>query len=457
MSEDYLEKPVVLVIFGITGDLAQRYILPSLYKQLKAGNLPEALHIVGISRRDVSVTDVYRNLPESIADSDFDELLASQLTGWTEMVQMDLDDRAAYERLNQRLAQLEADMGPAVSRLYYLSVPPETLQPIVRLLGETGHNASSQDGATLPRLLVEKPFGSDLASAEQLVQTVTEHFAESQVYRIDHYVAKEIVQDVLAVRFRNPLFADLWQGAYIDAITIAAYEKIDIEGRATFYEQTGALRDLVQSHLLQLLAITAMEPPAQLTSEAIHAAKLQLLDAVRPADPANAVRGQYEGYREEVQNPESNVETYARIGLTIDNERWRNVSVTLETGKALERRETFISLCFKGADNTPHNKLIFRVTTNEGIAIELQTKKPGIGNEVVTKEMVLDYNTAFDERLADGYERVLIDAIRGIQTLFTSSAEVLAAWKIVQPLLDAWENNPGGLEPYAKGSTGPSR
>lgn len=461
MNYERLKQPLVLVIFGITGDLAQRKLLPALYQLARANELPEQLHIVGVSRRDVPKDEVFSQLASFVGESDYDPLVEQHLKDHTEMRQMDLLDRADYEALLVRLQEIEANIGEDGSRLYYLSIPSQAFMPIIKLLGETDHNAPLPGGKDAPRLLIEKPFGYDLASARELISVLGEHFGEGQVYRIDHYVAKETVQNILIFRFRNPLFESIWNNRHIDHITVAAHEKLDIEGRANFYEQTGALRDLIQSHLLQLLAITAMVKPTHLESEEIHAEKLKLLQAIQPIAPNHvaeqAVRGQYQGYRDEVNNPDSLTETFARLKLWIDNEQWTGVPITLETGKALNEKLTEITVCFRQPDDAEEeqNRLIFRIQPQEGITLRLQTKRPGIKNITDSADMEFDYARSFNQRPAEAYERVIVDAIRGDQTLFASSAEVIRSWEIIENVLEQWSRNDEGLHTYAKGSSGP--
>lgn len=460
MNYDHLSRPLVLVIFGITGDLAQRKLLPALYQLLRAGDLPEQLHIVGISRRDVSKDEVYADLASFVNEQNYDHFLERHLKDCTEMRQMDLLNTDAYHELLVHLQEVESGYEEGASRLYYLSIPSQAFTPIIRLLGQTGHNAPLHSGDA-PRLLIEKPFGFDLASARELVTVLGEHFGEGQIYRIDHYVAKETVQNILTFRFQNPLFETVWNNQHIDRISIVAREQLDIEGRANFYEQTGALRDLIQSHLLQLLAITTMRRPGQLESEDIHAAKLELLNAVQPIAPdkvmTSAVRGQYEGYRDETGNQGSNTETYARLQLSIENDQWRGVPIVLETGKALDAKRTAISVCFQQADDQPQeqNRLDFRIQPAEGITLRLQTKRPGIKNITEGADMDLDYAKSFNERPAEAYERVIVDAIRGDQTLFASAAEVIRSWEIIENVLEQWSRTAEGLQLYAKGSVGP--
>jgi len=460
MDDTHRTQSLVLVIFGITGDLAQRKLLPALYQLARAHELPEDLRIVGISRRDVAKADVFASLERFVGGSGYDPATEAWLSDHTDMRQMDLLDRSAYETLRADLEAQQAKLDGTATRLYYLSIPSQAFAPIVRLLGETGHH-QAVTGQPAPRLLIEKPFGYDLASARELIGTLSEHFQESQIYRIDHYVAKETVQNILVFRFQNPLFEGVWNNRHIDHIAITAHEQLDIEGRANFYEQTGALRDLIQSHLLQLLAITAMDRPAKLTSADIHHEKLRLLQAVTPIAPnevaERTIRGQYDGYRSEVANPESTTETFARLTLEINTAAWRGVPIILETGKALDAKRTEISLCFRQAEetNAERNKLIFRIQPSEGITLRLETKQPGIHNTTAPADMALDFAHSFTSRPAEAYERVIIDAIRGDQTLFASSEEVIRSWEIIENVLQQWSHDDADLRSYPKGSHGP--
>ena len=462
MNYDHLKQPLILVIFGITGDLAQRKLLPALYQLAKANELPEQLQIVGISRREVAKADVFKELSSFVGKAGYEQGIETSLAAKTEMIQMDLLDEAAYVQLLDQLQTFEDQLGQGASRLYYLSIPSQAFTPIIRLLGETGHNAPLPGGQDAPRLLIEKPFGYDLTSAKELIEVVDEHFGEGQIYRIDHYVAKETVQNILTFRFQNPLFESIWNNRHIDNISVVAHESIGIEGRANFYEQTGALRDLIQSHLLQLLAITTMTKPLKLESTEIHAEKLKLLAAITPIAPdevaSHAVRGQYDGYRQEVTNPDSLIETYARLQLEIDNDQWRGVPVVLESGKALTEKLTEISICFKQPSDSAHekNKLVFRIQPSEGITLKLQTKRPGIQNVTESANMDFNYAHSFNQRPAEAYERVIVDAIRGDQTLFASAAEVLRRWEIIENVLEQWSHNDVGLHIYPQGTAGPA-
>jgi glucose-6-phosphate 1-dehydrogenase len=312
--------------------------------------------------------------------------------------------------------------------------------------------------------MVEKPFGYDTASAQELIHRLKQSFEEDQIYRIDHYLAKETAQNILIFRFTNPIFGRLWDRHSISRLRLTAGETIGIEGRVAFYEHVGALRDFIQNHLIQLLAITTMEEPAAMSSHDIHAEKLRLLQSISPI-PADqvatrATRGQYRSYRAEVNNPDSKTETFARLELEIANDRWRGVPITLQTGKALDRKTTEIVVEFADNPSDPRhpdaapNLLIFRIQPDEGIVIDLLAKKPGFEHQTERVEMAFDYHHSFGAGThPDAYERVLMDGIRGDQTLFASSAEVLAAWQVVENVVQEWSKSGEGLIVYEPGST----
>ena len=455
-------EPAVLIIFGITGDLSQKKLLPALYHLIKNDLLHEHTVILGVTRRDVNTEDLLRQTEATIsaAEGGSDPATVQKLGERLQMMQLDITDGQEYDKLLERLNAIEADQGMCMNRLYYLSIPPQVFGPIVRFLGQHGLNKSCPHDVAMTRLLVEKPFGYDLASARELIDDTAAYFSEEQIFRIDHYVAKETVQNILAFRFKNPIFSSIWGSRYIRHIKITAAEKIGIEGRSVFYEQTGALRDFIQSHLLQLMAITMMEQ-IDLGSQSIHAAKLALLEAVRPIPPDQvdefAVRGQYEGYTDEVQNPGSSIETYAALLLRVNNDRWRNTPVLIRTGKALADKLTQIDVIFGPAwAPEQRNILTFRIQPDEGIALELRVKKPGFEDEVQQAEMDFSYQRRFEDAHGhpDAYERVLVDAVRGDHTLFATSDEVLASWKIVEPVLQAWSRS-NEVPKYTPGSWGP--
>jgi len=444
-------SPAIIVIFGITGDLAGRYLLPSLYRLFKDNLLDDKTEIVGISRRPLDVEDLLGKLQETVtklegeANQTVLERMRRHLHGFT----LDMANPAGYAALREQLNTIEDAQGTCMNRLYYLSIPPEAYSTVIASMGGSGLNDSCQHGTAMTRLLVEKPFGNDLASAEKLIETTNRAFGEDQIFRIDHYLAKETAQNIVAFRFENPLFEAVWNNQHVSKIDIVASEQIGIEGRANFYEQQGALRDFIQNHLLQLLAIATMDEPAKLDSEGIHFAKLQLLESLRPTEPSQAKRGQYQGYKDDVKNPESHVETYASISTSIDNYRWQGVPITVRTGKAMAERRTVITFTFKDKKTgLVANELQFRIQPDEGIDLKLLAKKPGFDNELQPVVMDFSYAQNFAGIQPGAYERVLMDAVRGDRSLFASSQEVLAAWRVVNDVVHAWQQDGNDLQIY---------
>lgn len=454
---EYRQKPLVFVVFGITGDLSHRKILPALYNLLEKNHLPQAFKIVGVTRQEYSVEQLYKDFAVR-HDGKYSTGTLQTLQDATSIATLDMSDLNSYVSLRENLERVSAELGDNASRIYYLSIPPQAFIDVVNRLGESGHNHAFKNEIAAPRLLIEKPFGYDLSSAKTLVEAASMHFSEDQLYRIDHYLAKETAQNILTFRFNNPLFQTIWNARHIDQISITAYESIGIEGRANFYEQTGALRDLLQSHLLQLLALVTMEQPGTLDSSGIRRAKRRLLESITPIAAgevsSKATRGQYQGYRAEVRNPQSTTETYARLALDIDNEQWRGVAITLETGKALAEKKSQITIRFRTAEaQSGTNTLTFRLQPQEGITLSLQAKKPGLGNDTDVVEMAFDYASTFQTGSAEAYERVIVDAIRGDQSLFLSSEEVIACWQIVENVMEKWQHSETDLQFYEIGDT----
>lgn len=454
-------EPAIIVIFGITGDLAQRKLLPALYHLVKEDLLDPRTVIVGITRRPVTEDQLLQNIELCVNEQDHtcDPAAIGKLRQVLQMHQMDPQQDADYTRLRGLLDDIEAKAGVCMNRLYYLSIPPQTFAPIVRNLGQNGLNAGCSHGKSAARLLVEKPFGYDLQSAKELVRETGAWFEESQLFRIDHYLAKETVQNVLAFRMYNPIFTDQWTCRHITSIDITASEKIDIEGRASFYEEVGALRDFIQSHLLQLLAVVVMDLPPDLSSASVHASKLALLRAIKPIATEDvgtaATRGQYQGYRDEAGNPQSSTETYAQVRLTIDTPTWQDVPMTLRSGKAMSEKRTDVRIRFRGksGEQDTYNDLIFRIQPSEGISLHLIAKKPGYEDSIQQVNMDFDYQYNFDsDGHPDAYERVLVDAARGDHTLFTTSDEVIAAWTVIENVQKVWAESAEGLVIYPKGS-----
>ena len=462
MKQSPANHPTVLVIFGATGDLAQKKLLPALYHLLRGGVLPKEFKIVCIARNpSASLDNLLDKARTALARQDHivEEDVAAELKSRLTLVVMDSTKATDYTKLKDALAAIDKRANVTHNCLYYLAIPPDIFTHVITCLGETGLNVEAEGNAR--RILVEKPFGTDFESAQRLIGHIEKYFAEEQVYRIDHYLAKETAQNILTFRHSNPIIENLWGRQFIDHIQITAAETIDIEGRSNFYEGMGALRDLVQSHLLQLMALTLMDVPERLVSASIHAEKLQVLNAVRPLKESRiseqVVRGQYTEYREETSNMKSNIETYVAIELEVNNSRWGGVPILLRTGKALAKKSTEINVVFKDRSrrSVEPNILTIRIQPNEGISIVMQAKKPGFKHELQPVHMNFSYDASFSEWQPDAYERVLVDAMNGDQTLFASSDEVLACWNIIQPIIDAWKNDRQQPETYHKGTWGP--
>lgn len=413
-----------LLIFGITGDLSRRKLLPALAAICQAGEAGD-LRVIGVSRRPVVADKLLATHPE--------------LYSITEFLTMDVADPAAYQGLAERLR-----LGGDDQLLVYLSVPPLAATQIVDYLGLAGLNTPAV------KLLFEKPFGVDLASAQDMITRTARYFDEAQLYRIDHYLAKEMAQNIVAFRGGNALFSHLWNDVFIEQIEVVASESLDIEGRADFYEQTGALRDLVQGHLLQLLALTLMDIPPDFDWGQVPSLRAAALEYVRPADPTQALRAQYQGYRAEVQHPDSQVETFVRLDLVSDQPRWQGVPLRLVTGKALARKTTEVRIHLKKLHEAQSNCLVFRIQPGEGIEIELFVKRPGYSRQFDRRYLTFGFPD--DTRLPDAYEQVLVDAIHGRKALFTTSREVIRSWQILAPVQQAWQAGQAPLVQYAKGT-----
>ena len=416
-----------LLIFGITGDLSTRKLLPALSAIFKTGEFDD-VEIIGVSRRQVDVGELLRS---SVGE----EALESRVRVFS----MDLAEAADYARLREYVA-----LTPDEQLIVYLSVPPSAASQIVDFMGEAGINTPNI------KLLFEKPFGVDLSSAEEMIARTARYYAEDQIYRIDHYLAKEMSQNIVAFRGGNAMFAHVWNNQAIEKIEIIASEKIGIEGRAGFYEQTGALRDVLQGHLMQLLALTLMDIPNELDWNKLPELRLAALAALVPADPARAIRAQYDSYQAEVENPGSLTETFASVELESTAPQWKGVPIHLVTGKALDRKTTEVRLHFRKQHDAQSNCLTLYIQPNEGVAIELFTKKPGYDRELESRQLAFTYPE--DTVLPDAYEQVIVDAIRSRKSLFTSSDEVLMSWRVLQPLLNAWSMQDGPLSQYAVGS-----
>jgi glucose-6-phosphate 1-dehydrogenase len=413
-----------LLIFGITGDLSRRKLLPALGQLVQTDEFKE-LEIVGISRRDVDTAELLAGV----------EALKSRVGIFT----MDVALASDYVRLKEHVT-LKSDE----QLLIYLAVPPSAATQIVDFLGEAGLNTPNV------KILFEKPFGIDLASAEDFIARTSRYYKEEQLYRIDHYLAKEMAQNIVAFRGRNALFSNIWNNNFIESIELIASEAIGIEGRGQFYEQTGALRDVVQGHLMQLLALTLMDIPTDFDWEQLPKLRLKALEQLEPADPEKAYRAQYEGYQEEAGNIGSTTETFVRLELFSTQPRWLDVPIRLVTGKALSKKTTEIRIHLKKLHEAQSNTIIFRIQPNEGIDIELFTKRPGYDRTFETRHLELAFPE--DTRFPDAYEQVLVDAIRSEKSLFTSGPEVIRSWEILAPMQRVWSMSGVALPQYRIGS-----
>lgn len=452
--------PAILVIFGITGDLAKRKVLPALYRLFAEQHVHEHTYLVGTSRQPVAPEDIIQTIVESIEANgeSRDHAVLERIKNHLHMAQLSPTEDEDYVALRNQLHDIEEAAGTCLNRLFYLSIPPQVYGGIVQRLGQHGLNTGCQHGTAHSRLLVEKPFGYDLTSAEELIRKTSEHFREDQVFRIDHYLAKETAQNILQFRKQNPLFNHLWTREHISRVSITAVEQIGIEGRANFYDQVGALRDLIQSHLMQLLSLTIMEIPDDVTAANVHAAKQKVLDDLIaiPLDKVKerSVRGQYETYKAEVGGHNTATETYASVVLYSQDPKWEGIPLRMTTGKSLKVKRTSITVDF-GSEHS--NRLQFRIQPNEGITLNLQVKKPGFSDDIESTSMEFSYQTAFEGSIAhDAYETVLVEAMQGDHLLFATSEEVLSSWRVLQPLLDAWNASTQDLQIYPNNSDGPN-
>jgi glucose-6-phosphate 1-dehydrogenase len=474
-------EPCSFVIFGVTGDLAHRLVVPALYNLAANDLLPDNFCIVGVARKGMSNEELTDSLMKSLhqfATQKVDDALARRLLACVTCIEADPKDPASFETMRDQLDKLEAARKTGGNRLFYLATPPNGFLPISKELGRTG---MLTENGSWRRLVVEKPFGTDLASAKALNDELLKIVEEQQIYRIDHYLGKETVQNILVLRFANGMFEPIWNRNHIDHIQITVDEKLGVGHRGSFYDATGALRDMVPNHLFQLLSLVAMEPPAKFDAHAVRSEKADVLAAIQTQSEQealqNSVRGQYragkvgdieiDDYRRtEDVKPSSTTETYAALKLTIDNWRWAGVPFYLRTGKALGVKRTEIAIKFKQApfamfrdtpvDRLSQNFLIISTEPTEGIALQFNTKVPGPAIEIDGVEMKFLYKDYFKAEPSTGYETLIYDCMIGDNILFQRADSVEAGWQAVQPFLDAWKNAGGkGLKIYEPGSEGP--
>jgi glucose-6-phosphate 1-dehydrogenase len=492
--------PCAVVIFGANGDLTKRKLMPALYRLAWEGRLAPGFAVIGISRTPMSDDEFRERMHEAVSkyleDSPFDAELWKSFAQGLFYMAGDVEDSAMYQRLAARLTEVEKGRQTSGNTLYYLSTQPSQYAVIAEGIG-----ALAPKEGSWRRIIIEKPFGHDLESARELNRRLQKVFDESEIYRIDHYLGKETVQNILAFRFGNGIFEPLWNRRYIEHVQITAAESIGVEGRGAYYQEAGALRDMVQNHLLQVTATIAMEPSAEFSADAVRDERAKLLRSIRvmkPEEvPANAVAGQYgpgrvageivPGFRQENGvAPDSQTETYIAATFHVDNWRWAGVPFYIRTGKALPKRTTEIAIHFRSAplavfrnereepngardahngeahNNEAHNNeavpnlLILRIQPEEGISLKFNSKRPGAGMTLRPVSMDFNYGSSFGERSPSAYETLLLDAISGDATLYTRQDMVEASWRVVQPILDYWSTQKFAFPNYASGTWGPA-
>ena len=478
--------PCIVVIFGASGDLTKRKLLPALYHLDQSGLLPKDFAVVGVARRPLEQSFA-PDMKEGIVSGGGVEENDPKLAPFVDRIQyhaMNFDDPSGYDSLKAKLSELDGKFHTGGNRLFYLATAPEYFSDIIKFLGEHGMAKPAADCSNKNcwvRTIIEKPFGHDLASARALSDEVNKVFDEDQIFRIDHYLGKETVQNILVFRFANGIFENVWNRNYIDHVEITAAESIGIEGRGPFYETAGALRDVVQNHVMELLSFVAMEPPISFDASAVRTEKLKVWRAIQPIHPADTIRGQYGpgnvegkpavGYRQEDRvHPRSQTETYAALRLEIENWRWAGVPFYIRAGKRLAKRVTEISIQFKqpplmlfkksdgqGAAGIKPNIISMRIQPDEGIALRFGAKVPGPNMTISSVDMNFSYTDVFGKSSANGYERLLLDAMLGDGTLFAHRDGVEATWALMTPILEAWKKDPVKDFPnYAAGTWGPA-
>ncbi|GCE77295.1 glucose-6-phosphate dehydrogenase [Cellulomonas biazotea] len=472
--------PSGLVIFGVTGDLARKKLMPAVYDLTNRGLLPPGFALTGFARRDWATQDFAQIVHDSVkehARTPFREATWRQLSEGIRFVQGTFDDDESFDRLSDTVEELDVSRGTGGNHAFYLSIPPSSFPVVCKQLARSG--LSQPKDGTWRRVVIEKPFGHDLASARELQDIVSSVFRPDDIFRIDHYLGKETVQNLLALRFANQLFEPIWNANYVDHVQITMAEDIGIGGRAGYYDGIGAARDVIQNHLLQLLALTAMEEPVSFDADGLRQEKIKVLSAVRhPRDLGkHTARGQYSsgwqggekvvGYLEEEGfDPNSTTETFAAIRVDIDTRRWAGVPFYLRTGKRLGRRVTEIAVVFKRAPHLPfestatselgNNALVIRVQPDEGVTLRFGAKVPGTAMEVRDVTMDFGYGHAFTESSPEAYERLILDVLLGDPPLFPQHEEVELSWKILDPIIDYWATKGGKPDEYRSGTWGPA-
>ncbi len=476
--------PTVIVIFGASGDLTARKLIPAIYNLGYDNLLPADFYLVGYGRKEIPDAEFRKDATASIKEFSRRELnndVWNNVVERTSYVAGGYDDPEAFKRLAAHIDGLEKKLGRELQALFYISTPPSVFAPILLNLGSSGLAAKHLGQVNHSKVIIEKPFGKDLASALKLNTTIRQVFEEHQVYRIDHYLGKETVQDLLVQRFANSIFEPIWNRRYIESVQITVAEEVGVGTRGGYYEQSGALRDMIQNHTMQLVALTAMEPPVSLSAEDVRDEKVKLLKAIQPLNlgpGGDVARAQYsagmtggkqaKGYLEEEGiNPESGTETYAGIRLSINNWRWQGVPFYLRSGKRMARRVTEIAIQFKRPPGTlfaeserfnlAPNTLSFQIQPDEGLSLILNGKVPGLETRTQPVKMNFRYSATFGSNTPEAYERLVLDAMIGDGTLFIRGDEAETSWKLYTPVLDAWAAaGREGMDSYPVGSWGPA-
>lgn len=478
-------EPCSLVIFGVTGDLTSRKLMPALYNLAKEGQLPPHFTCTGFARRDKTHesfrNEMYEAVKQYSRSKPIDERVWENFASKLFYHKSTFDDASGYKSLKEHLNQMDQEYHTQGNRIYYLATQPSFFTPIIEKLSTEGLIYPYQEDASCwSRVIIEKPFGHNLSSAVSLQSEILKHLSEKQIYRIDHYLGKETVQNLMVFRFSNLIFEAIWNQKYVDHVQITVSEDIGIGTRGHFWEETGLLRDMIQNHLIQLMSLIAMEPPVSLEADAIRSEKVKVLEAIRPIPmqkmSSQVVRGQYEsgflngsdvkGYRQEENvDPKSTRETFVALELAIDNWRWAGVPFYLRSGKRLPKKTSEIAIVFHPVPNIlffqkqrkyDQNVLSIRIQPNEGIALNMNCKVPGISIPIQPVKMDFKYGNYFGITPPEAYERLICDSILGDSTLFARGDEVLSSWKFIDPILQYWQENPKEAPaPYKAGTWGP--